>query len=127
MTQRIFVRVTIYLDVELKDWRTALRAVDDGSISLNVYVEPGASSQALGPYDPWRQRIKVRVTAPATEGKANAELADLIGGALGVPSKTVRIARGATTRRKTVLVEGVDLDAAIQALDSVLGEEDGTG
>jgi len=127
VTQRIFRHGRHIPDVELKDWRTALRAVDEDSVSLNVYVEPGASVQALGPYDPWRQRIKARVTAPATEGKANAELADLIGGALGVPSKTVRIARGATTRRKTVVVKGVTLEAAVLALGTVLGEEDDAG
>ena len=96
-------------------------------IRLDLYVEPGASSQALGPYDPWRQRIKVRVTAPASEGKANEELARLLGEALGVSPKDVRVLRGATTRRKTVQVSGVTAEAAEAALGRVLGEGDAPG
>jgi uncharacterized protein (TIGR00251 family) len=113
--------------VELGDWRTSLRAVDEENVSIDLYVEPGASSQALGPYDPWRQRIKVRVTAPATEGKANDELANLLADHLNVPPKAVQIVRGATTRRKTVRVVGVSLKTAVAILGPVLGEEETPG
>ena len=58
MTQTIFMAPTISLSVDLKDWRTALRAVEGEGVRLDMYVEPGASRQAIGPYDPWRQRIK---------------------------------------------------------------------
>ena len=94
---------------------------------MDLYVEPGAAESALGPYDPWRQRIKARVTAPASKGKANNELAALLGGVLGAPPGGVRILRGATTRRKTVAVEGVEPEAALAALARVLGEGEATG
>jgi uncharacterized protein (TIGR00251 family) len=117
------VAVDISPSVETKDWRTALRVVAGGTIQLDLYVEPNASSQAFGPYDPWRQRIKVKVTAPATGGKANEELSRLIGDLLGVPAKDVRILRGATTRRKTVQVLGVSDGTAEDAIESALGED----
>ncbi len=105
-----------------KDWRTALRAVEDEGVRLDMYVEPGASDQAMGPYDPWRQRIKARVTAPAIGGKANVELARMLGGAFGIPPGSIRIVRGATTRRKSVLLMDVTMDAVTEVLASVLGE-----
>lgn len=113
--------------MELADWRTALRAVDEENVSIDLYVEPGASNQALGPYDPWRQRIKVRVTASATKGKANDELAHLLAEHLGVPPKAVQIVRGATTRRKTVRVIGISFETAVATMDPILGEGETPG
>ncbi|MCK5254314.1 MAG: YggU family protein [Thermoplasmata archaeon] len=113
--------------MELADWRTALRAVDEDNVHIDLYVEPGASNQALGPYDPWRQRIKVRVTAPATEGKANDELAHLLADHLKVPPKAVQIVRGAMTRRKTVRVIGVSFETAVATMGPVLGEGETPG
>jgi uncharacterized protein (TIGR00251 family) len=113
--------------VEPEDWRRAVREAGDGTMRLDLYVEPGASDSSLGPYDPWRQRIKVRVSSPAEEGKANTEMARLLGDVLGVPSGAIRIVRGATTRRKTVTVEGVEPEAAYEALAKVLGEGEAPG
>ncbi|UCC94069.1 MAG: YggU family protein [Thermoplasmata archaeon] len=113
--------------MELKDWRTALREIDGETVDMDLYVEPGASSTMVGPYDPWRQRIKVRVTAPAEEGKANAELLATLADLLGIGPKDVHIARGATTRRKTVRASGVALSELEERFASVLGEGEGQG
>jgi uncharacterized protein (TIGR00251 family) len=113
--------------VEPEDWRRAVREAGEGILRLDLYVEPGASASSLGPYDPWRQRIKARVAAPAEEGRANAELARLLGEVLGVPPGAMRIVRGATTRRKTVTVEGVEPEGAYEALAGVLGEGEAPG
>ncbi len=113
--------------MDLANWRTALKQSGEGAFSLNLYVEPSASESILGPYDPWRQRIKVKVTAPATEGKANEELARLIADTFGVSTKDVRILRGATTRRKTVLVQGMDAEDAEAVLVPILGEGEALG
>jgi uncharacterized protein (TIGR00251 family) len=122
VTQRVFVTTAISPSVDPNDWRTALRPVGEDGISLDIYVEPGASTASFGPYDPWRQRIKVRVTAPATEGRANTEMASIVGDVLGTSPRSLRIARGATTRRKTVIVEGVGPETAEEALATLLGE-----
>lgn len=67
---------------------------------LLVGVQPGASKSALaGPYG---ERLKVRVAAPATDGKANAELIRFLAATVGVPAREVRIAHGETSRSKTV-------------------------
>lgn len=113
--------------MELADWRTALKEAGEEDVHLDLYVEPGASVRTLGPYDPWRQRIKARVTAPASEGRANQELALLLADTFGVPPKAVRMVRGATTRRKTVLVQGLTVDAAVAVLGPVLDEGEAPG
>ncbi len=92
---------------------------------IDIYVEPGASSQRIGPYDPWRQRVKVSVASPAHDGKANREILRAISGLLDLPVANVRILRGATTRRKTLRVDGIGLEAVIAALSETLeGEGD---
>ncbi len=90
---------------------------------IDIYVEPGASSIRIGPYDPWRQRVKVGVGSPALDGKANKEVLRVISGLLDIPVANVLILRGATTRRKTLRVDGIGLEAAIEALSGTLDGE----
>ena len=56
--------------------------------------------------------VRVRLAAPAHEGKANAELARLLASVLGVRRRDVTLVAGATGRRKLVRVHGVDPVAA---------------
>ena len=51
--------------------------------------------------------LRARVGAPAVEGAANNALIRLIGDALGVARRDVRIVAGATSRQKLVVVDGV--------------------
>ena len=65
-------------------------------------------------------RVLVRVSAPPVDGKANEALRRLVAKALAVPKNRVRIVRGASSRDKTVRVEGAD-EAAVQALRTGTG------
>jgi uncharacterized protein len=49
----------------------------------------------------------VRLAAPPHEGRANAALVQYVAGLLGVAPSAVRLARGATSRRKVLKVSGV--------------------
>ena len=60
--------------------------------------------------------LRVRLAAPAREGKANDALAGLLAGVLGVRRKDVMLVAGASGRRKLVRVRGIDLTAAHQRL-----------
>jgi uncharacterized protein (TIGR00251 family) len=65
--------------------------------------------------------LKVRLTAPPVEGEANAALVRLMGRALGVPPRAIRLLSGASGRDKRLLVEGVqaaEARARLQALSS---------
>jgi uncharacterized protein (TIGR00251 family) len=60
--------------------------------------------------------VKIRVSAPAEGGKANAAICSLLAKALGVRARDVRIVAGATSPEKTVEIEGVDAATVQQAL-----------
>lgn len=75
---------------------------------LAVQVQPRASrDEVLG----WRDGVlRVRVTAPPVDGRANAAVVALIAGALGVKPSAVRLERGQTGRDKLLSVAGLTDD-----------------
>jgi len=52
--------------------------------------------------------LRVRVTAPPAEGRANEAILRLLARTLGVPKGSLRIVRGQRSRDKLVAVEGLD-------------------
>ena len=52
--------------------------------------------------------LRVRVTAPPVEGRANEALLRLLSDALGVPKSSLDIVRGQRSREKLVAVEGLE-------------------
>lgn len=80
---------------------------------LTVRVTPRGGRDAV---DGWtadeagRPVLKVRVSAAAAEGAANAAVIVLLAKALKVPKSAVRIASGDTARVKRLEIEGVDDD-----------------
>lgn len=53
--------------------------------------------------------LRVRVAAPPTEGKANAELRDFLAHWLGVPKGQVTLSKGGSSRIKTFEVpDGIE-------------------
>lgn len=75
------------------------------SVTLNLQTTPNAPrSQIVG----WvGDRLKVKVKAPAVEGKANAELLRFLAECCGVRPGAVSLVRGETARLKTVRIEGI--------------------
>ncbi len=77
---------------------------------LDLRVQPNAPrSEVVGVLG---DQLKVRVAAPADDGKANRELVRFVAQELGVARSSVRIVRGHHHRSKTVEVTG-DIDPAI--------------
>lgn len=73
--------------------------------SLRIRVQPGATrSGVVGPHG---DALKVRVAAPANDGKANAELVRFLARHLGVPARDIVIVTGHHSRTKIVEVRGV--------------------
>ena len=81
---------------------------------IRVRLTPrAASDQIVG----WQAGVlRVRVTAPPVDGKANAALEQLLARALGVPKHTVDIVAGARGREKTVTIDGMGDENAISRL-----------
>ena len=83
-------------------------------MSLAVWVTPGAPrSEVAGVAG---GRLRLRLAAPALEGRANAELVRLVAETLGVPRRQIDLATGATGRRKLLRVRGVTLEEARRRL-----------
>jgi uncharacterized protein (TIGR00251 family) len=60
--------------------------------------------------------LLVRLAAPPVDGAANDALRAFLAERLGVPQRQVAIVRGATSRDKTVAIEGVSAAAIDAAL-----------
>ena len=54
--------------------------------------------------------LKVKVHAPALEGRANEELCEFLAGTLGLPKRAVSVAHGDKARQKILSIEGLSLD-----------------
>ena len=91
-----------------------------GDMRLVVRVQPGAKRTHVGGRygDDDPPVLKVRVTAPAVDGKANAAVIAAVAHALGLPVSAVRMVTGATSRTKTLAIEGAALDAVQQLLSA---------
>ena len=82
-------------------------------MTLSVWVTPGASrSESAGVAD---GRLRIRLAAPAREGKANAELVRFLAELLGVTRKDVTVTAGSGGRRKLVHVAGMTREQAGRA------------
>jgi len=71
-------------------------------IILKVYLQPKSSrNEIVGPY---RDGIKVRVTAAPVEGKANEALLRFLAKEFGVTPSSIEIVRGHRSREKIIRV-----------------------
>lgn len=78
-----------------------------------VRVQPGAKSdEILGWIDDAQGNplLKLRLRAPALEGRANAALIDFLAESLGVRSRQILIEKGGKSRGKIIAVEGLTLE-----------------
>jgi uncharacterized protein (TIGR00251 family) len=80
-------------------------ATEDG-ILVSVRVTPGSKRSDIA--GATADRLRVRVAAPAVEGKANAELTRFLAERFGVRASAVTIVRGEHGREKTILIAGID-------------------
>ncbi|MDP2832627.1 MAG: DUF167 domain-containing protein [Pseudomonadota bacterium] len=81
-----------------------LRSVDDG-VEITVHIQPGAAhSELAGKYGAGEhgEALKVRISARAVEGAANAALTEFMAQCLGVARREVRIVRGEKSRHKVL-------------------------
>jgi uncharacterized protein (TIGR00251 family) len=77
----------------------------DGEVLiLRVRVQPGArTTEITGVVN---DELRVRLSAPATDGRANEKLREFLADQLGSTVSRVQIVRGAASRSKTVAISG---------------------
>ncbi len=82
-----------------------LKSLPDG-VELALLVQPRASrTRVVGEHD---GLLKLQLAAPPEDGEANAALLEFLAKQLGVPRRQVSLTAGDASRRKRVMVLGVD-------------------
>ncbi len=80
----------------------------EGGIKLALFVQPKASkNEIIGPHN---GALKIKITAPPIDGKANTALVEFLANALDIPKRQIRILKGETGRNKSVEIFGLNLD-----------------
>jgi hypothetical protein len=75
------------------------------SLVIKIKVEPRSSkSEIVGPYG---DGIKVKLTSPPVDGKANKELIELLSKELKIPRKNIEIISGQSSKNKVVKISGL--------------------
>ncbi len=82
-----------------------LSSYKDGRILLCLSVLPKSSRSGLEGIH--NNRVKLAITAPPVDGKANAAVITFLASFLGIKKKDIEIKHGMHSRQKGVLLEGV--------------------
>jgi len=76
----------------------------DDTLLLSLRVQPRASSdEIVGPHG--KESLKVRITAPPVDGKANQHLIKFLAKAFGVAKGQVTLLKGETGRDKRFAIK----------------------
>ena len=76
---------------------------DGDDLILDCHLQPKASSDEFAGLH--GDRLKIRLTAPPIEGKANAHLLAFLGKAFGVAKSQVSLISGELNRQKRVRIQ----------------------
>ncbi len=90
----------------------------NNSLALNIYVQPRSSRNRVAGLH--GSALKVCVTAPPAENRANTAVINFVAGLFRVPKSSVSIKSGRQGRNKKVLISGLDLENAQDILARVL-------
>lgn len=87
-------------------------------ISIDVIVQPKSSrDEIVGLHS---DRLKIKLTAPPVDGKANAALIAFLAKKLGIAKSQIQIVRGETGRKKTLLLKDVSAEKIRSALPDMV-------
>jgi len=95
------------------DW--SRRRIMPDSCTLELKVIPNAPRDEIAGW--LGAALKVKVRAPALEGRANDALTDFLADRLGLPRRAVALVRGGHSRHKVVRIDGLDSAAVRRRLD----------
>ena len=84
--------------------------------TISIRVQPGASVSRVGDYRDGT--LRVSVTAPPHDGRANAAMVELLAESLGVAKSKLRIVRGHRSRHKVVHVDDPESAELLRRLRS---------
>lgn len=97
-----------------------LEAGDKG-VLVHIQVQPRAAKNAFAGIH--GGAVKLRITAPPVDGKANALIVEILAKMFHVPKAAVSLASGQQSRHKRFRVAGVGFEAALEILAAAVSSE----
>lgn len=93
-------------------------SLQDGTLVLRCLIQPKASrDEIIGVQD---DRLKIRITAPPVDGKANTHLVRFLSDVIDVPRSRIELLSGDTGKRKTLrIINMASLPAVLQKFEGV--------
>jgi uncharacterized protein (TIGR00251 family) len=82
---------------------TTSHSWQDGNLILHIYIQPNAAQDAYA--GEFNGRIKLKIKAPAVDGKANRQLLLFLSATFGVKQGAVRLLHGDTARYKKIEIQ----------------------
>jgi len=90
----------------------------DGRLLLHLHIQPkGSKTRVVGLHD---GRLKIAVTSPPVDGKANKEVVKFLASILGIHKRDVLLKSGMQSRKKSVLVSSITADTIRKTIGSLL-------
>jgi len=96
-----------------------LRSLPDGSLLLNLLVQPRASRNELAGLH--NDALKLRLTTPPVEGRANQAVISFLAKRLHLPKSALTIKNGQQSREKQVIISGCGEQTARELLGGEAG------
>ncbi len=90
-------------------------------ITFQIQVLPRSSRCAVAGIQ--GDCLKIKITAPPVEGKANEECIRFLAAALGIKKARISIVRGLAARKKTIAIEDMTKKDAEAVLRCLSGQE----
>ena len=75
-------------------------------VSVKIKVEPRSSKSGIAGL--YGDALKVKLTSPPVDGKANKELVEVLAKAFGVRKSDIEIVSGKNAKNKLVRITGID-------------------
>lgn len=85
-----------------------------GGVRLHLFIQPKSSkNEVVGPHN---GELKIKITAPPIDGRANEGLIEFLSDLFEVPKRNIQLIKGDSGRHKTVDVLDIDLEMAKKIL-----------
>lgn len=92
---------------------------EDGAVVMNVWLQPRASKNELvGIHG---DCLKIKVTSPPIENKANENLCDYLSRLMGISKRKIEVIKGEKMRMKKVKIYDRTLDDVRKSVSEELG------
>ncbi|MFZ2456787.1 MAG: DUF167 family protein [Candidatus Altiarchaeia archaeon] len=93
-----------------------IRQGKDG-VYVDIHVVPGSKKEGAD-YDAFGKRLRLKIRAPAVDGKANKGVIEYFSGIFGV----CVLASGPASRKKTVFIPGMAYSEVLGRLEEKVGD-----